>query len=102
MSRPKKETLAAAIERVTKEIREEGRQKGAAAAAELRVELEALRTACDDAHGVAEDMLAPVRKRTLGHVQHVSIYQGARASILSGLAYLAKLITKPEPNAPPK
>jgi hypothetical protein len=46
-----------------------------------------LRLACDDAAGVAADMLRPVRRRDLGHREHERLHQEAREKIASLLAY---------------
>ena len=46
-----------------------------------------LRVAFDDAAGVTEDVLRPLRKRDLGHVEHRRLFTEAKKTIASLLDY---------------
>ena len=46
-----------------------------------------LRVAFDDAAGVTEDVLRPLRKRDLGHVEHRRLFTEAREKITHLLDY---------------
>ncbi len=57
----------------------------------LRRVLVDLRVSCDDADEVAQDMLRPIRKRTLGPASHRASYDEARGNIVKSIDYLVKL-----------
>jgi len=44
-----------------------------------------LRVHVDDMNGVAKDMLAPARKRELGHRQHRRMYRDAYRSVVAAI-----------------
>lgn len=46
-----------------------------------------LRVVADDLDGVIDDMLAPARKREMGHAMHTEKCREARKSIVQALAY---------------
>lgn len=56
-----------------------------------------LRVAFDDAAGVTEDALRPLRKRDLGHVEHRRIFTAAKKQIADLLDYA----DPPAPTTPP-
>ena len=58
---------------------------------DMRGVVEALRVAFEDADAVTVDMLKPPRRRDLGPVEHARLYEDARASIVEGLARMARL-----------
>lgn len=62
----------------------------------LRRVLVDLRVSCDDADEVAQDMLRPPRKRTLGPVSHRASYDEARGNIVKSIDYLVKLAADDE------
>lgn len=67
----------------------------------LRRVLVDLRVSCDDADEVAQDMLRPLRKRTLGPVSHRASYDEARGNIVAGIDYLMMLVADDDGPADP-
>jgi hypothetical protein len=55
--------------------------------ADARAWLEGLRVSFEDIDAVVADMLAPMRKRRLGHATHAEHYNAAKEQIRSALAY---------------
>jgi hypothetical protein len=49
--------------------------------------LSALRVSVDDLASVADDALRPLRRRRLGHLEHVRIASGAKEQLADLLAY---------------
>lgn len=56
-------------------------------AAALRQWFADLRVAIDDANGVTDDLLRPLRQRDLGHVEHRRLFLDAKQKIAALLAY---------------
>lgn len=62
----------------------------------LRRVLVDLRVSFDDADEVAQDMLRPTRKRTLGPVSHRASYDEARGNIVKSIDYLMMIVSDDE------
>jgi hypothetical protein len=69
--------------------------------AAVRAYFKDLRVVIEDAESVAEDMLAPIRKRTLGHAKQRQLYREARTALRQLLDYAdPQPLTPSEPSDP--